>query len=97
MREVGLLQQAGVRVCRLLYVALLCSEFCPEDEGASMVSFNLGREVTEMTSQIRQSEAVGAVISKQAAVRGGVRGRGEESQNCSAKRAPGIGSSRPCI
>ena len=23
--------------------------------------------------------------------------RGEESQNCSAKRAPGIASSRPCI
>ena len=28
---------------------------------------------------------------------GGVWRRGEESQNCSAKRAPGIASSRPCI
>ena len=84
--------------------ALVCStasfQFCPEDDGASMVSFNLGREVTEITSQISQSgcsEAGGAVISKEAAVRGGVRRRGEESQSCRAKGAPGIGSFRPCV
>lgn len=96
----GAIAAGGGRSLQALVCYTALFEFCPEDEGASMVSFNLGREVTEITSQISQSgcsEAGGTVISKEAAVRGGVWRCGEESQNCSAKRAPGFGSSRPCI
>lgn len=63
----GLLKQVGPESADSCMLHAL-SEFRPEDEGASVVSFNLGREVTGVTSQMSQagcSEARGAVISKE--------------------------------
>ena len=62
----GAVEAGGRQILQAL--VLHCFEFCAEDEGASVVSFNLGREGTGVTSQMSQAgcpEAGGAVISKE--------------------------------